>query len=178
MKPAAAVLCVVALIPARAFGQTPSLTEDDVKAAFLYNFAKYVDWPNTAGSDAFRVCVVADAGLEKRVDNLVAGETIDGKAVRRETPAPEGARGCHILFIGDIESERIDHFIAAVQGAPVLTVGESPDFLNRGGMIAFVHEGDRVRFDINNAAAQQVGVTVSSRLLRLARRVGVPEGRQ
>src|SRR3954470_15628246 len=150
--------------------------EDDLKAAFLLNFGKYVDWPATATTAArFHLCAVAEPDFLKRIDEIIATETIQGRPVARETPAtPAAARGCAILFIGDIEESRIEHLIAAVRDLPVLTVGESRDFLTRGGMIAFVRDGDRIRFDVNNAAAQSAGLTISSRLLRLARKVGGP----
>jgi hypothetical protein len=156
--------------------QSAAVSEDDVKAAFLYNFAKYVAWPPAAASQSFRLCVVADAGFIKRIDNLIAGETIEGRPVMRETPATgEAARACQILFVGASESARASRLIVSVKGTPVLTVGDTDDFLTRGGMIAFVRDGDRVRFDVNNAAAQGAGLSVSSRLLRLARHVGVQE---
>jgi hypothetical protein len=150
--------------------------EDDLKAAFLLNFGKYVDWPATAApADRFHLCAVAEPDFLKRIDEIIATETIQGRPVARETPETlAAARGCAILFIGDIEESRVEHLIDAVRDLPVLTVGESSDFLARGGMIAFVRDGDRIRFDVNNAAAQTAGLTISSRLLRLARKVGGP----
>jgi hypothetical protein len=155
---------------------TVTPADDDLKAAFLLNFGKYVDWPSTAASaDMFHLCAVAEPEFLKRIDEVIATETIQGRPVARETPeTPAAARSCAILFISDIEESRVDHLIAAVRDLPVLTVGETSDFLARGGMIAFVRDGDRVRFDVNTAAAQSAGLTISSRLLRLARKVGGP----
>jgi hypothetical protein len=151
--------------------------EDAIKAAFLYNFAKYVEWPDTAFQTGdFHVCVVADAAFVKSVDDIIAGETIGGRSVIRQTPStPELARSCHILFVGRGETGRVDQLLAAVKGAPVLTVGDGADFLKHGGVVTFVTDGDRVRFDVNVAVAQTEGLTISSRLLRVARHVSLPE---
>ena len=171
----ALLLCSAATTPVCAQATTAP-ADDDLKAAFLLNFGKYVDWPPTAAlATTFHLCAIAEPDFLKRIDEIVATETIQGRPVARETPETLTAtRGCAILFISDIEDSRIDHLIAAVRDLPVLTVGESSDFLARGGMIAFVRDGDRIRFDVNNAAAQGVGLTISSRLLRLARKVGGP----
>ena len=154
------------------------VAEEDVKAAFLYNFAKYVSWPPTAASDSFRLCIVAEPGFVKRVDNLIAGETIEGRPVLREVPASaEAARSCNILYVGSGESARGERLIQAVHGAAVLTVADA-DSRPRDGMITFVRDGDRVRFDVDNSAAQNAGLAISSRLLRLARHVGPQERQQ
>jgi hypothetical protein len=154
--------------------QAPPTIENEVKAAFLYNFAKYVEWPPAAfdADGTFRLCVLADAAFLKHVDAIVAGETIDGRKVIRQTPAAaDSARACQILFVGRGELDRAERLLSAVQGAPVLTVSDAPNFLNRGGTIAFTREGDRVRFDVNLTEAQRSGLSISSRLLRVARRV-------
>jgi hypothetical protein len=153
-----------------------AVTEDDVKAAFLYNFAKYIEWPESAfPGGTFNLCVVADAAFVKRVDEILAGEAIDGHQVVRRTPTGvEDARACHILFLRQAEAVQTDEWLAAVATSPVLTVGDSSEFLARGGAVAFVRDGDRVRFDISVHAAQLGGLTISSRLLRVARRVTQP----
>jgi hypothetical protein len=81
------------------------------------------------------------------------------------------ARECRVLFVEDDKMGRASHIVRGLRGAPVLTVGESRDFLDRGGVIAFVPVGRTVRFDINRATAKQQGLTISSQLLRLARSV-------
>jgi len=174
---AVALLVVVPLtaqpgVPAQPGGPV----EDSIKAAFLYNFAKYVEWPDAAfPGGEFRVCVAADPVFLKSVDDIIAGETIAGRAVTRQTPAtPDEARACNILFISRGIGNRVDQLLTAVKGAPVLTVGDSIDFQKRGGIVTFVNDGDRVRFDVNVVGAQMEGLTISSRLLRVARRVTLP----
>jgi hypothetical protein len=174
------VVLALMLANARLAAQPAAVVEDDVKAAFLYNFAKYIAWPDAAfPTGAFHVCVVADDAFLKRLDDIIAGETIDGRSVMRQTPAtPEAARSCHILFVAGGEAARTDQLLVAVKGAHVLTVGDSADFLTRGGVVTFVREGERVRFDVNMTQAQRAGLTISSRLLRVARRVSPPEPRR
>ena len=153
-------------------------SEEDIKAAFLFNFAKYVTWPPKAFTDnKIRICVMSDAAFARKVDATIGGETLDGRAVIRP-PAPaiqDIARSCHILFVGASEASRTAELLAAVRGFPVLTVGETEAFAARGGMVTFVKDGDRVRFDINASEGERVGLGVSSRLLRLARHVGKGE---
>ena len=156
--------------------QSGAIVENDIKAAFLYNFAKYVEWPEAAfpGGD-FRVCVVADSPFQKSVDDIIAGESVAGRPVTRQAPAtPEAARSCNILFVGRGEFRRAEPLLMAVKGANVLTVGDGAEFLSRGAAVTFVREGDRVRFDVNLTEAQRAGLTISSRLLRVARRVVPP----
>jgi hypothetical protein len=166
---------IVAMLLATAglAAQSSPVVEDDVKAAFLYNFAKYVEWPESASpADPIRVCIVADAAFAKSVDEIIAGETIAGRPVTRLAPAtPQEARSCHILFVGRGGAERADQLLAAVKGVAVLTVGDDGEFLKRGGIVTFVREGERVRFDVNVREAQRAGLTISSRLLRVARHV-------
>ena len=162
-------------VPMSAAQADPTL-ESEVKAAFLYNFSKYVEYPPAAfaGDDAgtFRICVLADPAFVKAVDAIIAGETIDGRTVTRQIPDSAGAaRACHILFISRDEMGRAQQLLTAVERAPVLTVGDAADFLKRGGAIAFIRDGDRVRFDVNVAEAHRGGLEISSRLLRVARRV-------
>jgi hypothetical protein len=159
-----------------AAAQSEATLESEVKAAFLYNFSKYVEYPPSAftGDDAktFRICVLADPTFVKAVDAIIAGETIDGRTVTRQIPDSAGAaRACNILFVGRGEMDRAQQLLAAVERAPVLTVGDAADFLKRGGAIAFIRDGDRVRFDVNVAEAQRGGLEISSRLLRVAHRV-------
>jgi hypothetical protein len=172
-------IAVALLVPVQAMApaQAGPVLENDVKAAFLYNFAKYVEWPDTAfPTGTFRLCVIASTDFVRRVDETIAGETIAGRPVTRESPAsPEGARGCNILFVARGEPGRAGQLLDAVRGSHVFTVGETPDFLSQGGVVTFVREGDRVRFDVNLGEAQRAGLTISSRLLRVARTVS-PNG--
>jgi len=177
-RAAAGALCVgvVFLCPHPGIAQSDETAENDLKAAFLYNFAKYVEWPPAAFSGAnvesFRICVRADPVFIRSIDAIVAGESIHGRRVIRSVPSTiEEVRGCHILFVGRAELDGSQRLLAATAGSPVLTVSDHFDFLKRGGTIAFVRDGTRIRFDVNAMRAQIDGLTISSRLLRVARRV-------
>jgi hypothetical protein len=168
-------MALAVCLAGRVQAQAPAATEEEIKAAFLYNFAKYVTWPPKSLADRnFRICVAADASFTGKVDAIIQGETLDGRAVVRP-PAPplqRLGRSCQIVFVGAAETSRTAELLAAVHDSPVLTVGETDAFAAKGGMVAFVKDGDRVRFDINRAEADRAGLTISSRLLRLARHVG------
>ena len=148
--------------------------EDEVKAAFLYNFTKYVDWPTAAfsgQSDPFRLCVLSDSEFAQAVQSIVVGETARGRALQLVRPDSAAWPTCHILFVGQSHAERAGAILSAVSGRPILTVGETPKFLDQGGAVLFVVEQNRVRFDIDLRSAGRAGLTVSSKLLRVARRV-------
>jgi YfiR/HmsC-like len=151
--------------------------EGQVKAAFLYNFAQFIQWPSQAFAERdtpFTICATGDP-FEGVLEKTVEGKRLNGRrmVVRRMTPT-DNMQGCHLVYIGRLESRRTtevikatDHIFAA-EGVPILTVGDSEDFINAGGMIRFTEIGDRVRFEINPEAAERVSLRLSSRLLRLA----------
>ena len=150
--------------------------EDTIKATFLFNFTKFVDWPPPAGGvpsqEPFRLCVVAEPAFGPIVDRTIEGESVGGRPLQRVTPASfDAAATCQILFLGRSESDRAERWIAAVRNAPVLVVSESAAAWTRGAHINFIVEENRVRFDVNPEAANRAGVTISSKLLRVARRV-------
>jgi hypothetical protein len=146
--------------------------EYQVKAAYLSNFGKFVDWPARPPSgrdEPFNVCVIGEDPFGRTLDAALEGETIDrAPMVARRIEKPEDATTCRILFIGSTENGQLQATLAAVGGSNVLTVGESPDFIRRGGIVQFVLQGSKVRFEINLAAAQQMGLKLSSELLKLA----------
>ena len=154
--------------------------ENDIKAAFLYNFTKFIEWPDSPAQsvEPFKLCVLADADFTRAVDRIIAGESVQGRPLARVEPqSPDDARQCAILYVGHGHVERGPPLVAAVRQLPVLTVGDSPRFVENGGAIEFVLENNRVRFDVSPDAAHRSGLQVSSKLLRVARHV-VEGGRQ
>jgi hypothetical protein len=148
-----------------------STAEYDVKAVFLYNFAKFVEWPPQAfpsTAPSFTICLNGDP-FRGALARTIEGETLDGKplTVRRIT-GPGDERGCQILYVAASEAQRSREILAAAASAPILTVGETDNFINDGGIIRFVNVGGRIHFQINPDAAARVSLKVSSRLLRLA----------
>lgn len=154
--------------------QSDSSIEDEVKAAYLYNFTKFVSWPPSAFSgttDPLTLCVAGEPPVVKAVEDIVTGEHVEGRPLRVLSQLPDGPLPCHVLFIGRGADDRVSRLMSAAGTAPILTVGDSPRFLEQGGMIAFVVESRRVRFDIRTQPAERVGLKLSSKLLRVARHV-------
>ena len=153
--------------------------ETNVKAAFVFQFSRYVDWPERAfssRSDPFRVCTIAEPEFTRALDKVLAGETAAGRRMTRSSPeSAQEARQCQILYIARDDWPRGQSLIAAVQNSPVLTIGDAPEFLISGGQILLVRDENRIRFDVNLTAVQMSGVNLRSQLLRIARKV-VPKG--
>jgi hypothetical protein len=153
------------------WAQSPKPTDYDVKAVYLYNFGRFVEWPArvTAKSDSFTVCVLGQDPFGPALDATLAGETIGGKSVaaKRISNPPEAVR-CQIVFISSVEDSRFNKIIEALDREAVLTVSDMPQFSQRGGMIQFVLEGKNVRFEVNLTAVQRAGLTLSSELLKVA----------
>jgi hypothetical protein len=164
----AAALLLVSAAPSN----QPEADEAQVKAAFLYNFTKFVDWPDsafTAPSSPFVVCVFADANFRKKIEATLHGEQVRGRAITVAPPDPQDVRACHLLYFSLAESERQARILPGLRQTPVLSVGEGRRFLEQGGLIAFLIENDRVRFAISKRGADAAGLTVKSQLLRVAR---------
>ncbi|MGD0616654.1 MAG: YfiR family protein [Bryobacteraceae bacterium] len=147
--------------------------EYQVKAAFLMNFTKFVDWPPAVFEDEkspLSVCIFGDDVFGGALDQIVSGEAAHGRrlAVQRLPHGPV-PKSCQVLFISGVEKNASS--ILADVGRDVLTVGEGDHFLHDGGMIAFVIENRRVRFDISQRATGNAGLRISSKLLQVARNV-------
>jgi hypothetical protein len=168
----AALLAACFAAGAIAAEQRTATAEDDIKAAFLFNFTKFVEWPAFDRTRPFRICTVAEPAFGTAVERTIAGETAGGHPIEHITPpTPDAARGCHMLFVGRLEGDRIERWMGAVRGAPMLIVGESRAAWDRGAHINFVVDENRVKFDVNPDAASRAGLTVSSKLLRVARNI-------
>jgi hypothetical protein len=174
---AVALAVCVAWAPIRADQRTDS-AEDDIKAAFLFNFTKFVEWPAVDRTRPFRICTVAEPGFGSAVNRTITGETAGGRPIEHVTPpTPDAARACDILFVGRLETGRVERWMGAIRGTPILVVGESRAAWDRGAHINFVVDDNRVKFDVNAEAASRAGLTVSSKLLRVARTVTGRGGR-
>jgi hypothetical protein len=152
--------------------QAPAFDEYQVKAAFLYNFAKFVEWPPgtfAASTDPIGICIIGENPFGSTLESMVQGKKIGGRpfAVRSLTDI-QFAKRCQILFIGAGEWKRARLVLDAVKGSPVLTVGETGDFTASGGVIAFQLEGPRVRIQIALEPAERAKLRISSKLLSLA----------
>lgn len=169
-------LLLLAFRPAAAVQDTAPL-EYGVKAAFLYNFTKFVEWPPAAFEErgSFRLCVLGENPFGKSLQSVIEGEQVQGRPITLlRIDSLDNPRLCHILFLSRPETERFPAVLAAVRGAPVLTVGEAPGILGQGAGVSFVLKEGKVRFEINQTAVEGHGLKMSSKLLRLATRV-IPE---
>jgi len=169
---AAAALAVLFSGLPRLQAQSPKPTEYQVKAVYLYNFGRFVEWPSkvaTPKAQAFAVCVLGRDPFGPALDAALAGEIIDrAPVVAKRIPRPEEAVNCRVLFISSSEDSQLREVLAALDKTSVLTVSDMPQFARRGGMVQFLLDGNRVRFEVNLAAAQRVGLNLSSDLLKLA----------
>src|SRR6266851_5044589 len=169
---AAMTLGVALLGACNLSAQAPKITEYQVKAAYLANFGRFAEWPASVAVDkneSFNICVLGQDPFGADLDAAVAGETI-GRAhvVAKRISTPQDAVDCRILFISSSEASQWKEILTALRTLSVLTVSDIPQFARRGGIIQFLIDGNRVRFDINLAATERVGVKLSSELLKLA----------
>jgi YfiR/HmsC-like len=154
-------------------GQSDAPTESEVKAAFLYNFAKFVAWPSEAfsGSNApMRFCVLGESPVGPDLSRITQGRAIGGHPIQVIQNSRD-LHECHLLFVSSSHKGSVKEVGEALHGAPVLTVGETKGFTGQGGMIGFMVEDARVRFEVNLQAAKQMRLEISSKLLSLAKRV-------
>jgi len=164
-------LSLALLCASAAHGQTQA-TEVSLKSAFLYKFIHYADWPDQAFAavqDPIAVCVVEQQAFADALESAVSGRIAHERpVVVRRVASPSEIGGCHVLFVGALEPERIEQLIARVSDQPTLTIGDTEGFAQRGGMINFTRRGSRLGFEINRGAVRRAGLDLSSQLLKLA----------
>jgi hypothetical protein len=168
-------LLVALLLPhviAPAYAQQTHPAEAQVKAAYLYNFGKFVTWPEgsaTKEAQSFGICVLGKDPFGATLDSTVAGETINGKKITvNRLVKMQDASQCSILFISASEEGRLPSILAVVQRFSALTVSDIPHFAERGGTVGFVTSQGRIRFEVNLRAAEQSHLTLGSELLKVA----------
>jgi hypothetical protein len=154
--------------------------EYQVKAAFLFHFAQLVEWPAgalNAGDESINLCIFDDEPRRKELQNTIEGKPVGTRMLHvRMLDQRQNIQGCNILFLSRDEGRRQGAVLRSVRDLPVLTVGETDDFLADGGMIHFHLDGDKVRFDINTNGADASHLRISSRLLLLATSVILNSG--
>jgi YfiR/HmsC-like len=147
--------------------------EYQVKAAFLLNFTKFIEWPASAfdtSDSPIVICILGDDPFGNTLDQIVAGEVVAGRKISvQRIKRPPPLKSCQVLFVGRLEKEVLKSLPDV--GPGVLTIGEGENFVHDGGMIAFVVENRRVRFGINETAAESAGLKLSSKLLSVAKSV-------
>jgi hypothetical protein len=150
-------------------------SEYDVKAAFLFNFCKYVEWPESAfatPSEPISLCVLGENPFGSTLEDAVRSKTVNGRglAVRSLASLSPDDR-CHVVFVAASERSRLDNTIARLASHPVLTVTDIDSAAEHGTIIGLTTEENRVRFEVNLVAARQAGLKLGSQLLKVASRV-------
>lgn len=149
-------------------------TQYQVEATYLYNFSQFVAWPasQSAAGNSFNICVLGQDPFGPALETILGDETVAGKSVVvKRIPTPQEGVNCRVLFISSSEHGRLKEILTTLGGASVLTVSDLPEFTQRGGMIQFLLVEDRVRFEVNLAAAERARLTLSSELLKVATNV-------
>jgi hypothetical protein len=176
LGPLAWLACLSAFVPARAVAQSANV-EYAVKATYLYKFAPYVEWPAGmlgAPSDPLVLCILGVDAVANLADEAAKGQSIAGHAVTvRHIAAPTRDARCHILYVA-ASQRNAAAALASVRGTPVLTVTDAANDANSRGIVNFVVDDNRVRFQIDLAAAAQNHLVISSKLLDLAIRARQP----
>src|SRR5579864_2772057 len=143
-----------------------------LKSVFLYNFCHFIDWPDssfTSPNEPLIIGIVGDDPFGSSLKEAVEGETYHNRPIVIEHyHGPRDIKHCHLLFVGRTEASRVDAILAAVKSKSVVTVGETEDFLDHGGMIALPADKNRVRLRIRPATMRAANLNVSSKLLRFA----------
>jgi hypothetical protein len=156
--------------------------EYQIKAAFLFNFAQFVEWPAAAFADAsapISIGVLGDDPFGAVLDQTIEGETINHrKLIVQRSQRVTDLKGCHLVFISKSEKLHLADIFDSLGSASVLTVSETENFARRGGIINFYLDGNKVRFEINAAAAQRKGIKISSQLLKLGKVVGAEQTKE
>jgi hypothetical protein len=153
-------------------GDGPAVDEYRVKAAFVYNFARFVDWPQSAfrtPQEPIAICILGQNPFGSSLEEAVGGKALGSRTfVIRQIDKLSADSNCHILFVASSECKRFRGMLGKLQPSGVLTVGEAPGFAIEGGVINFKVESGKIRFEVNVDAAQREQLQISSKLLSLA----------
>jgi hypothetical protein len=172
-RSAAAVLASAFLLSI-SIGRAQDVTESSLKAAFIYSFAKFTEWPQDAlpSTATFSACVLGDGPIRDALERTVKGRLLLGRAISVSQVQLDGKlRSCHLLYVSGVTPAQITAIVAAVRGAPVLTISDVDDFVRQGGIAQMFVESGKMRFDLNLEVARRSRLDLSSRLLILAMHV-------
>jgi len=171
----AVLLVTASRVPPTVEAESSATGEYEVKAAFLFHFAQFVEWPPEAFKEAdspLTYCTVGEDAFRGALDESVKGKRIGNRQLRvRHLGEQEPIDGCQVLFIAGVHKMRQTDELATVRGRPVLTVGETEQFVQDGGIIGFLLVEKKVRFEINLESAEKSGLKISAKLLALAKTV-------
>jgi hypothetical protein len=169
----AAVLAAAFLL-CSSIGRAQDVTESSLKAAFIYSFAKFTEWPQDVlpSTATFSACVLGDGQIRDALERTVKGRLLLGRGISVSQVAPDGKlRSCHLLYVSRVTPAQMAAIVAAVRGTPVLTISDVDDFVRQGGIAQMFVESGKMRFDLNLEVAKQSRLDLSSKLLILAAHV-------
>jgi len=163
------------LVSPPAHAQMPVPLEFRTKAYFLAQFPRFIDWPDTAFPSAqapFLICILGESSFGPSLAEFTRGTVAQGRRVEVRWARPEqDLRACQILFISRSKRKQYEKVFEVVRGSNVLTIGETPDFIDAGGVVGLSFELETLHFEVNLRAANDAHLKISSRMLALARRV-------
>ena len=172
LRPVTAMLVLLISCHDVICAQSRKSTEYDVKAAYIYNFGKFIRWPasiSPASNEPFAICVLGKNPFGPALEATVKGESIEGRKLGvRYLASMAEASGCRILFVSNSEERHVGAVLEEAGRRPILTVSDIPGFVDRGGDIEFVAVGEKIRFKVNLVAAEKAGLSLSSELLKVA----------
>lgn len=159
--------------------EPPQVPEYELKAEFLERFTRFIDWPNEAGPETpFVIGVLAPNPFGRYLDELASSRKVKGRPiVVKEIAAPENADECDLLFVPASHKKNLPRILSKTSGKPILTVGDTDGFAEKGILVNFYTSESNLRFEINDAAIKKSGLKASSKLLKLARIIGLEESR-
>lgn len=180
-----ALLCILAiplLAASSALGGAIEGREYEIKAAYIYNFAKFVEWPGANGSarSTFSIGILGNDPFGSAIDNTIIDKTVEGRRIVIER-FPDlaamrlSAHPPDVVFIGALPAGGLEEALAYIRNLPILTIGETSGFCEKGGTINFVIRKNHIRLEINRAAAEHAKLKISSKLLQLASGPGEKE---
>ena len=165
-------LCTVGVVESKAITHHETPSEDEVQTAFIYNFFKFIQWPNKSESDStehYLLCALGWGSINKHLETLEEKKVKGRKITFKRFQKLEDVTSCHALFINDSKDYGISDVLTHLRDVPVLTIGNSEGLAELGVMINFIVVNKRIKFEINHQQAKKHGLMISSKLLRLGR---------
>ena len=164
-----ALLALSTVIVGSASADEPTIHEDEVKASFVYNFAKFVEWPTDKINGYINLCILGDSPLGFSALKAIDGRSAqDKQLVTKLLAKSDELTGCHIAFIAVSEHNKLAQLLKAAHQQHVLTISDMEGFAEAGGAIGLMKTDNKIRFEINLLAAKDAGLVINSRLLNLA----------
>jgi hypothetical protein len=171
---ATAAVLTAAYLLCTSIVRAQDVTESSLKAAFIYSFAKFTEWPQEVlpSTAIFSACVLGDSPIRNALERTVKGRLLLGRGISVSQVQLDGKlRSCHLLYVSGVTAAQVTAVVAAVRGAPVLTISDVDDFVRQGGIAQMFVENGKMRFDLNLEVAKRSRLDLSSKLLVLAAHV-------